>query len=116
MLVMKYLRKDEHESTYSYASKIEDIRKELQAAFKGKTITEIQNKHNNGTLEQYILDNCNSLKTIRVRSNWNNTEEFIADMTFEHEGHDVDFCKYNTVFFVYDENEIYVKVTIAAGN
>ena len=110
---VKYESKEENKVLYEYAAKLEQIRKELEVAFVGKTVSEMQEKHTDKTLEQYILDNCKSIKTIEFSSYFDDT--FISSMTFEYSNMENGFFG-DTLHFNTNEEGKYIRVTITAGS
>ncbi len=110
---VKYESKEENKELYEYAAKLEQIRQELEVAFVGKTVSEMQEKYTDRTLEQYILDNCKSIKTIELSSYFDDT--LISDMTFEYSNMENEFFG-DTLRFNTNEEGKYIRVTIAGGS
>ena len=112
---IEYVSKEENETIYIYAAKLEQIRQELETAFVGKTVTEIQEKHTGGTLKQYILDNCSSINTIDIAPHWWE-DAFITSISFEY-GNSVeeDLGAHTQIGFII-ENGIYTGISIYKGS
>ena len=117
---VEYLKREENITIYEDAEKIEQVRSELKAVFVGKTEVEMKAKYDNETLEQYILQNCPSIKSLRLNDNWESKWYFFWDLNFEISqsiGKDeYDFCESNSVGVVLDENNIYEDIYIEYGN
>ena len=114
----KYASREEDNETYEFGKKLIQIVSELKPLFVGKTVSEIQQKYNNGTLDEYILNNCKSINT--VKPCWKNWEEneylLINEISFEFNGEIYDvLCDGNTFYFISDNNGKFMEVYIEVG-
>lgn len=118
-LTFTYVSEEEIPATYAYAKKINQILTEFETAFVGKlTIDEVQQKYNDGTLNEYILTNCNSIKTVETywRDYWDKEYRFIDDISFEFNGTTyTDFCDNDTFEFLADESGNIIDVFLGGG-
>ena len=117
VFIIEYANKEEKKLTYEYAAKLSQIREELKRAFVGKASTEILEKYNNATLKQYILDNCSSIKSLELEEYELSDKRIIESMSFEYgDSVEEDFCEYNSIYFISNENGVYIDVMVESGN
>lgn len=105
-----YIDKENKTSTYEYAQKAAQVLKELKILCIGKTKTELLEKYNNGTLNSYVLENCQNITYIEINSNL-----YIENLNFIINNIEYDFDNANTLNLIFDESGKCINIHLTAG-
>ena len=112
-----YVEKEGNTEQYTFCQNIKYIKEELEKVFVGKESSEVIRKHNEGTLEDYVLSVSETIKAIEFSSVSDEEILRVSSVTLINGDNEINLSEDedNYSIWIYSEDGIYYKVEISLG-
>ena len=114
-----YVTEDDNLEQYTFGRNIKEIKNELENVFIGRTVSETQEKYNEGELSTYVVNNSDSITSINFKSIDDETGEItISSLTFSKGEGEINLSRDNDNYTmeIQSKEGIYYKVIIEWRN
>ena len=108
--------KEDTAEQYNFFRNVKTIKEELENIFVGTTVTEMQQKYNEGTLDEYVLDSSEKISAIEFREIASYIGIRFVTLSNDSNEFTLSYNEHNYTVNIEYENESYSNVYIAFGS